>query len=410
MCLSRELDQRRESGVWKEIDLAIEINSKLKSGTAFILPVRLSECSLPKIKLSALKNFDSLQCEDLFPAVQREVSLRKLIGALQGTAKAAGVEVKATHKQPPRKKIFISSLLPQQFSSEKDREQFQDACLRMACEPIQPQVERPFDDATLPAWLASLDDADFYLGIFAQQYGKVIVGAAGSERSLIECEYDRAVERGLKRFVFWLNEDVPVSPKEVDKGVGAERLQRFKDRIIADGCLVAEFSDVADVRAKIVAALESFREPQPAAFHYVSDIPAPPETYVAHPYVLLKTGRVVGRQPELNWLTQWVADRKSVAFRSRLFFLVAIGGQGKSALTWDWFQHIAPQEMPGLRGRMWWSFYESDATFENFVIRALAYVSRKSVEEIRKLTADQREEQLLRVLNTEPQLLVLDGL
>ena len=66
--------------------------------------------------------------------------------------------------------------------------------------------------------------------------------------------------------------------------------------------------------------------------------------------------------------------------------------------------------MPGLRGRMWWSFYESDATFENFVIRALAYVSRKSVEEIRKLTADQREEQLLRVLNTEPQLLVLDGL
>ena len=51
---------------------------------------------------------------------------------------------------------------------------------------------------------------------------------------------------------------------------------------------------------------------------------------------------------------------------------------GKSALTWKWFNDIAPQEMKNLAGRMWWSFYESDATFENFVARALAYVTSRS--------------------------------
>jgi tetratricopeptide (TPR) repeat protein len=59
---------------------------------------------------------------------------------------------------------------------------------------------------------------------------------------------------------------------------------------------------------------------------------------------------------------------------------------------------------------MWWSFYESDATFENFVIRALAYVTGRAREEIAKTPAYEREEQLLAALNASPFLMVLDGL
>ena len=83
---------------------------------------------------------------------------------------------------------------------------------------------------------------------------------------------------------------------------------------------------------------------------------------------------------------------------------------GKSALTWKWFNDIAPQEMKPLAGRLWWSFYESDATFENFVIRALAYVSKQTREDIQKLPPPEREEQLLSILDREPFLFVLDGL
>ncbi len=59
---------------------------------------------------------------------------------------------------------------------------------------------------------------------------------------------------------------------------------------------------------------------------------------------------------------------------------------------------------------MWWSFYESDATFENFVTRALAYVTRRSVEVIQKIQPQEREVQLLAALNLEPFLIILDGL
>src|SRR5260370_16651755 len=90
--------------------------------------------------------------------------------------------------------------------------------------------------------------------------------------------------------------------------------------------------------------------------------------------------------------------------------VVAIGGMGKSALTWKWFDDIAPQEMKPLAGRMWWSFYESDATFENFVTRALAYITRRAREEMQKIPSPEREEQLLAALDREPYLLGLAGL
>jgi tetratricopeptide (TPR) repeat protein len=59
---------------------------------------------------------------------------------------------------------------------------------------------------------------------------------------------------------------------------------------------------------------------------------------------------------------------------------------------------------------MWWSFYESDASFENFVIRALAYVSKRSIDEVIQIPAPERETQLLAALDHQPFLLVLDGL
>ena len=105
--------------------------------------------------------------------------------------------------------------------------------------------------------------------------------------------------------------------------------------------------------------------------HRKSAIPEPPTPYVAHPYTLLQLPGLVGRQTELNALTDWVAGPAS---RLRIFCLVAQRHR-QSALAWKSFNDIAPQEMKPLAGRLWWSSYESDATFDNFLDRALAYVS-----------------------------------
>jgi len=102
--------------------------------------------------------------------------------------------------------------------------------------------------------------------------------------------------------------------------------------------------------------------------------------------------------------------RKAAADSVRITSVVAIGGMGKSALTWKWFNDIAPEEMKPLVGRMWWSFYESDATFENFVIRALAYVTKRSIDDVQKIPAPDCEKALLAALDHEPFLIVLDGL
>jgi hypothetical protein len=163
------------------------------------------------------------------------------------------------------------------------------------------------------------------------------------------------------------------------------------------------------LQAQVIDSLSYYRQPDLTAFHYVSDIPEPPEPYIAHPYTLLQTN-LVGRQVELNLLTDWVADPGSNIYKARILSIVAIGGMGKSALTWKWFNDIAPHEMQPLSGCLWWSFYESDASFENFIIRALAYVSKQSKEVIQKIPPPERESQLLSILDHEPFLLVLDGL
>src|SRR5262249_13506511 len=152
------------------------------------------------------------------------------------------------------------------------------------------------------------------------------------------------------------------------------------------------------------------QEKRALSLHPPNLIPTAPAAYIAHPYSLLQTREVVGRRDELRLLTDWVTANKSVPRDVRLFNVVAIGGMGKSALTWKWFNDIAPNELPHLAGRMWWSFYESDAYFENFVIRALAYTAGLPEAEVRQMPASEREDQLWHVLDQRPFLLVLDGL
>jgi hypothetical protein len=177
------------------------------------------------------------------------------------------------------------------------------------------------------------------------------------------------------------------------------------------------FKSPDELSLLVFQSLSERRHRDVTTFHYVSDIPEPPEEYIAHPYTLLQTDTLIGRQAELKLLTDWITGkelnfdgRKAAANTVRVMSVVAIGGMGKSALTWKWFNDVAPQEMKNLAGRMWWSFYESDATFENFVMRALAYVTKRLLDGVQQIAAPERESQLLAVLDHAPFFFVLDGL
>ena len=148
----------------------------------------------------------------------------------------------------------------------------------------------------------------------------------------------------------------------------------------------------------------------------------PPEPHFAHPYPLQQnfTGRVRERTMLTEWLT---ADARPV------MALEAIGGMGKSALTWAWLlRDVLGRPLPGLPddrcdlaphcriaeadrpdGVLWWSFYERESSFESFVAEALTYFSGGAIDPRVIASLHDRMTALTRLLHARRFLVVLDG-
>jgi tetratricopeptide (TPR) repeat protein len=314
--------------------------------------------------------------------------------------------------EPKHKTAMISST---SVDLPEHRQQAIDACLRQGIFPHAMEHLPARDADAIRVSLEMVDKADIYIGIYAWRYGHV---PEGHDISITEMEFNRAVERGIPILVFTIHKDHPLTIEMVEADKDAqEKLKQLKERAChGRGCL--EFKPSVELRSHIIQSLGALLKEEEAAYqekralslHPPNLIPTAPAPYIAHPYSLLQTREVVGRRAELHLLTDWVTANTIVPRDVRLFNVVAIGGMGKSALTWKWFNDIAPNELPHLAGRMWWSFYESDAYFENFIIRALAYTAGLSEAEVRQMPSPEREDRLWHVLDQRLFLLVLDGL
>jgi tetratricopeptide (TPR) repeat protein len=296
------------------------------------------------------------------------------------------------------------------------RDAAKDVCLRLGMFPKMMEHLPALDADAVRASLDMVDEAKVYVCILAHRYGSV---PSGEDKSYTEIEYDRAVERGIPRLVFVMDRKHPVPADEVETGPGAEKLAKFKEKV--GGERVGEFFTTPDsLRAHLMQSLSALQrkldgetpsDAVVASLHYISDIPEAPEPYIAHPYTLMETHRLIGRKGELELLTDWATGvGPGAVSNTRVLSTIAVGGMGKSALTWKWFNDIAPQEISPLAGRVWWSFYESASGFDHFVTRTLAYVSGTSVEEVKQDPLPIREQKLLAVLDSKPFVVVLDGL
>jgi len=130
----------------------------------------------------------------------------------------------------------------------------------------------------------------------------------------------------------------------------------------------------------------------------------PPHLFAQPHYI--GSHKFVGRQAELNQLDDWVNE----ADPHPVFLFEAIGGSGKSILTWNWLKERAQQIRPDLKGVFWYSFYERGATMTDFCRYALAYMTQKPFEHFEKKRIGELSETLLGELRAAPWLLVLDGL
>jgi hypothetical protein len=133
-------------------------------------------------------------------------------------------------------------------------------------------------------------------------------------------------------------------------------------------------------------------------------LPRPP-TLAALPRYL-GSHPFVGRASELQTLTDWCGP----ADPNSMLLFEAMGGSGKSMLTWEWLTNHATSARDDWAGRFWYSFYEKGAVMAGFCRQALAYMTMKPVEDFAKLRTPALSDRLVAELERHPWLMVLDGL
>ena len=83
LCLSNEAQARTTSGIYPEAANAVGALREYAPGGIFLIPVRLSDCTIPPVEIDATRRLDRLQFVDLFPVAKRAANLKKLITAIQ---------------------------------------------------------------------------------------------------------------------------------------------------------------------------------------------------------------------------------------------------------------------------------------------------------------------------------------
>lgn len=263
-----------------------------------------------------------------------------------------------------------------------------------------------------------VDKADFYIGIYAWRYGWVPDFENPKQVSITELEFDRALERKASGkikeiFIFIMDESVKISPADIEMSdMAQQKLKAFKERASTKRN-VGFFKSTGDLQRQISEALAAFKlrhiantPPEPVDIHSTttSSIPTPPTFYAAQDYIGRHT--FIGRKTQLETLSEWAQPSDPIS----VLLFEAIGGNGKSMLTWEWTTKHATAACSGWAGRFWYSFYEKGAVMRAFCQHALAYMTQQPLAAFEKKTTAEMRVELLALLHQDPWLLILDGL
>jgi hypothetical protein len=223
----------------------------------------------------------------------------------------------------------------------------------------------------------------------------------GSEQSYVELEYGWArAQPRTKLLIFVVDPDHPWPPRDMATGADAEALAEFRDRICR-AHTVRSFTTVAGFREDLMVALHRESEGDDGRTEDHPSTPGPPAFFASPPYV--GNAPFTGRTDDLRTLDNWGRSSDPV------MVVEAIGGTGKSALTWHWVERRAPQVVTGLAGRFWWSFYDGSASILRFMHHLLAYLTARPVAEVSDLERTELIDAVTDELTAQPFLVVLDG-
>ena len=271
--------------------------------------------------------------------------------------------------------------------------------------------------------LQMVRDSAAYILVISRKYGQTPECSTRNPNklSITELEFNEAQQLNRPTLLYIMGDehDIKIADIELD-AAKKEKLDTFRERAKIDPVskvnrVYAVFQSLADFKDKLPASLHDLcnhldQQEAPAEVKASSSdpddckLPAPPAFYAAPDYIGRTT--FIGRQAQLQLLNAWAqaADPTSV------LLFEAIGGTGKSMLTWEWTTKHATNVRGDWAGRFWYSFYEKGAVMRGFCQHALAYMTRQPLEAFANKSTAELGDQLLVALRQKPWLLILDGL
>lgn len=271
--------------------------------------------------------------------------------------------------------------------------------------------------------LQMVRDSAAYIVLISLKYGQIPVcpNRNPDQLSITELEFNEAqrLERPTLLYIMSEEHDVKKADLELDPAKEA-KLNAFRqwakqNPVSKVNRVYAVFKSLEEFKAKLPASLhdlcihldqqEAPAEVKPSSSDPANgQLPAPPAFYAAPNYIGRTT--FIGRQAQLQLLNAWAqaSDPTSV------LLFEAIGGTGKSMLTWEWTTKHATNVRGDWAGRFWYSFYEKGAVMRDFCQHALAYMTRQPLEAFANKSTAEMGDQLLVALRQKPWLLILDGL
>ncbi len=279
--------------------------------------------------------------------------------------------------------------------------------------------------------LQMVRDSAAYIGVISLKYGQTPKCSHHNpdELSITELEFNEALRLERPILLFIMGKGHLVKQDDIERDNEKEaKLNAFRERAkqMASESAVhrvyAEFNSLEEFKEKIVPSLatldqhlkiptqtdSSKSETTTASTESNSNtIPKPPAFYAEPDYI--GSHQFVGRESQLQELNDWAKP----ADPTNLLLFEAIGGNGKSMLTWEWATKHAPQIRTGAdawAGYFWYSFYERGAIMADFCQRAIAYMTGQPLETLKKKKTAELTELLLAQLHARPWLLILDGL
>jgi hypothetical protein len=271
--------------------------------------------------------------------------------------------------------------------------------------------------------LEMVRDSAAYIGVISLKYGEIPECPVRNpdNLSLTELEFNEAQRLDRPILLFIMGDKHPVTKADIERDVEKEKkLDAFRERAkkkSPDGSVnrvYAVFNSLEEFKDELGPSLAELSQYLDSANTDARDndsppvkdtaIPKPPAFYAKPDYI--GSHRFVGRAAELQTLNDWAMP----ADPTNVLIFEAIGGNGKSMLTWQWAKFHSIIARTDWAGRFWYSLYEKGAVMADFCQRALAYMTGRPLEKFAKRNTAQLKDELLDQLHSKPWLIIIDGL